>query len=187
MKKDHVRQCLNKLDIHKSVGFTRIQPQEERVLADVIVRLLSYISERSRWWGNVPENGKQVNCIPWNFQVSKEGWEVSILGDTQNLAGHSPGKLFLVDPALNGDWIRLSPVVLSSLNSCVILWYPVEVLVLEKSDRNFKWEHCEPCHTSHFRGEKEIKILKKKRKREKDHTITTLLGASQLKTDICLN
>lgn len=48
VKKDHVRQCLNKLDIHKSVGFTRIQPQEERVLADVIVRLLSYISERLR-------------------------------------------------------------------------------------------------------------------------------------------
>lgn len=48
VKKDRVRQCLNKLDIHKSVGFTRIQPQEERVLADVIVRLLSYISERSK-------------------------------------------------------------------------------------------------------------------------------------------
>lgn len=47
VRKDQVRKYLNTLDIHKFVGFTRIQPQAQKVLGDVIVKLLSYIFERS--------------------------------------------------------------------------------------------------------------------------------------------
>jgi len=35
-------------------------------------------------------------------------------------------------------------------------------------------------------GKREKKIKKKEEKEKKDHSIATLLGASQLKTDICL-
>lgn len=47
VEEDQARQCLNKLDIHKSVRFDSMQPQELRELADVILRLLSTIFERS--------------------------------------------------------------------------------------------------------------------------------------------
>jgi len=46
MEQDQFRDCLNKLDIHKSMGPNGMHPQVLRELADVVVRPLPITFER---------------------------------------------------------------------------------------------------------------------------------------------
>lgn len=67
VEKDHIRDYLNKLDIHKSMGADGMHPQALRVMwpmAIVIARPLSIIFQRSWQAGQVTEDYKKANDSP---------------------------------------------------------------------------------------------------------------------------
>lgn len=68
----------------------------QKVLADVIVRLLSYIFERPRWWGKIPENGKQINGIPLNVQVPMKDEDSPFLEILKTCLDTALGNFFLL-------------------------------------------------------------------------------------------
>lgn len=51
MEEDQIREYLNKLDKQQSVGPNEMHSQVLRELADVILRALSVVFERSWWLG----------------------------------------------------------------------------------------------------------------------------------------
>lgn len=65
-EKDQVRECLSILDIHKSIDLNEPHkpntdaPMSVVTVADVIVRPLSIILDRSWWLREVPENWKKA-------------------------------------------------------------------------------------------------------------------------------
>lgn len=65
VEKDRIRECLSKLDIHKSMRWDGINPRLLRELTNVIVRLLSVIFERSQWSGEVPDDLKKARITPF--------------------------------------------------------------------------------------------------------------------------
>ncbi|GAB0183716.1 mitochondrial enolase superfamily member 1 [Grus japonensis] len=67
VEEDLVRQYLSKLDPHKSTGPDGMHPQVLKELADVIVRPLLIIFERSWQLGEVPQDWKKVS-VTVSFQ-----------------------------------------------------------------------------------------------------------------------
>ena len=61
MEEDPVRQYLSKLDPHKSMGPDGMHPRVLRDLADIIVRSLLIVFERSWQLGEVPQDWKKLS------------------------------------------------------------------------------------------------------------------------------
>ncbi|GAB0207177.1 mitochondrial enolase superfamily member 1 [Grus japonensis] len=72
VEEDWVREHLGKVDMHKSMGPDGMQPRGLRELADVIVRPLSIIFERSWRAGEVPEDQRKANVTPVFKKGKKE-------------------------------------------------------------------------------------------------------------------
>ncbi|XP_062425881.1 uncharacterized protein LOC134137198 [Rhea pennata] len=64
VEEDRIRDLLGRLDIHKSMGPDRMHLRVLRELADVVAKLLSIISERSRRTGEVPEDWRKAKVTP---------------------------------------------------------------------------------------------------------------------------
>lgn len=59
-----VRELLQKLDPYKSMGPDNVHPRLLRELADILMRLLSIISEQLWRSGNISEDWKKAGIIP---------------------------------------------------------------------------------------------------------------------------
>ncbi|KGL88429.1 hypothetical protein N301_14627, partial [Charadrius vociferus] len=64
VNKEHVKDQLDKLDIHKSMGPDGMHPRVLRELGEVIAGPLSIIFERSWRTGEVPEDWRIANVTP---------------------------------------------------------------------------------------------------------------------------
>ncbi|CAM5167297.1 unnamed protein product [Natator depressus] len=71
VKEEVVRDYLEKLDEHKSLGLDALHPRVLKELADVIAEPLSIIFENSWRSGEVPEDWKKANVVPI-FKKGKE-------------------------------------------------------------------------------------------------------------------
>ncbi|RMC12017.1 hypothetical protein DUI87_11150 [Hirundo rustica rustica] len=67
-----VRELLNCLDVHKSVGPDGIHPRLMRELADELVKPLSIIYQQSWLTGEVPNDWKLTNMTPIHKEDQKE-------------------------------------------------------------------------------------------------------------------
>ncbi|KFP54076.1 RNA-directed DNA polymerase from mobile element jockey, partial [Cathartes aura] len=75
VEEDQVREHLNELDIHKSMGPDGMHPRVLRELADVIARPLLIIFDRSWRLGQVPEDWKKAIVTPVFKKGKKEDSE----------------------------------------------------------------------------------------------------------------
>ncbi|CAM5127912.1 unnamed protein product [Eretmochelys imbricata] len=64
VKKEVVRDYLEKLDVHKSMGLDALHPRVLKELADVIAEPLAVIFENSWRSGEIPEDWKKANVVP---------------------------------------------------------------------------------------------------------------------------
>ncbi|CAM5084405.1 unnamed protein product [Natator depressus] len=72
VKKEVVRDYLEKLDVHKSMGPDALHPRVLKELADVIAEPLAIIFENSWPSGEVPEDWKKANVVPIFKKGKKE-------------------------------------------------------------------------------------------------------------------
>uniref|UniRef100_K7EZY7 Reverse transcriptase domain-containing protein n=1 Tax=Pelodiscus sinensis TaxID=13735 RepID=K7EZY7_PELSI len=62
--KEQVRNYLEKLNVHKSMGPDLVHPRVLRELANIIVEPLAIIFEKSRRSGEIPDDWKKANVVP---------------------------------------------------------------------------------------------------------------------------
>ncbi|CAM4699944.1 unnamed protein product, partial [Caretta caretta] len=72
VEKEEVRDYLEKLDVHKSMGPDALHPRVLKELADVITEPLAIIFENSWRSGEVPDNWKKANVVPIFKKGKKE-------------------------------------------------------------------------------------------------------------------
>ncbi|CAM5075663.1 unnamed protein product [Natator depressus] len=72
VEKEVVRDYLEKLDVHKSMGPDALHPRVLRELADVIAEPLAIIFENSWRSGEVPDDWKEANVVPIFKKGKKE-------------------------------------------------------------------------------------------------------------------
>ncbi|CAM5095950.1 unnamed protein product [Natator depressus] len=72
VEKEVVRDYLEKLDVHKSMGPDALHPRVLKELADVIAEPLAVIFENSWRSGEVPEDWKKANVVPIFKKGKKE-------------------------------------------------------------------------------------------------------------------
>ncbi|PKU42688.1 rna-directed dna polymerase from mobile element hypothetical protein [Limosa lapponica baueri] len=72
IEEDWVRDHSGKLDTHKSMGPDGTHPRVLRELADVIVKLISIIFDKSWRTGEVPEDWRKANVMPVFKKGKKE-------------------------------------------------------------------------------------------------------------------
>ncbi|CAM5090545.1 unnamed protein product, partial [Natator depressus] len=72
VEKEVVRDYLEKLDVHKSMGPDELHPRVLKELADVIAEPLAIIFENSWRMGEVPDDWKKANVVPIFKKGKKE-------------------------------------------------------------------------------------------------------------------